>query len=81
MGPLIENINTLDEARDDVAWLKVYYDDISYVFIDESPVWDFNGLISNFGGLIGFWMGCSVLSFIEVFEIIFYFFYYSIKNN
>jgi hypothetical protein len=49
MGPLLENINSLYEARNDVAWLKIYYDDISYSYISETPVWDLNSLLSNFG--------------------------------
>ena len=51
----MSNIENIEEARRDFAAVYIYYDDISYDYISQSPVYTFNYLMSNFGGTIGLW--------------------------
>ena len=51
--------------------LNIYYDSLSYTTIDETPKTEWIDLISNTGGTLGLFLGISVLSLGEIFEIIF----------
>jgi hypothetical protein len=48
----------------------VYYEDLKYTLISQSPKTDTLSLISNIGGILGLLLGISFLSFIEILEII-----------
>ena len=71
---LVKNFNkieTIDEARKNMLLVNIYYSDISYTYISESPYWTWTSLFSNFGGQLGLFIGMSVLSFIEFIDLIF----------
>ena len=71
---LVKNINkieTIDDARKNLLLVNIYYSDISYNYISESPYWTWTSLFSNFGGQLGLFIGMSVLSFIEFIDLIF----------
>ena len=71
---LVKNINkieTIDDARKNLLLINIYYSDISYTYISESPYWTWTSLFSNFGGQLGLFIGMSVLSFIEFIDLIF----------
>jgi hypothetical protein len=53
VGPLLQNYSTVDEARNDLLMLYIYYSDISYTYIYETPSWSVFSLLSNFGGQLG----------------------------
>ena len=46
----------------------VYFSDLSISLIEERPVYNFVIVISNFGGLLGLYLGISVLTVLELFE-------------
>ena len=47
---------------------SVYFSDLSMTVIDERPVYNFVMVISNFGGLLGLYLGISVLTVLEILE-------------
>jgi hypothetical protein len=51
MIPWLERIKNIEEAKFDMAAINIFYDDISYTLISETPVWNINTLLSNFGKL------------------------------
>lgn len=63
-------INSIDEARKNMLAVKIFYEDLSYTYIEETPVWTELTLISSFGGQLGLFVGISLLSFVEIFELI-----------
>ena len=53
--------------------LNIFYDSLSYTTIEEIAKMEFTDLFSNTGGTLGLFLGISLLSFGEIFEIIFVF--------
>ena len=51
--------------------LNIYYDSFEYTKIEELVKTDFIDLISGIGGTLGLFIGISLLSIIEIFELIF----------
>jgi hypothetical protein len=49
----LEHLKDLQQARNDILSAYFYYDDISYTYIVQTPLWNINTLLSNFGGQIG----------------------------
>jgi hypothetical protein len=49
----------------------VFYDRLSYTEITEKPSVPFVDLVSNVGGTFGLFIGISLLSFLEVVELIY----------
>jgi hypothetical protein len=49
----------------------VFYDRLSFNEITEKPSFTFVDLISNVGGTFGLFIGISLLSFLEIVEIIY----------
>ena len=50
---ILQNYSIVQEARNDLLMLYVYYNDISYTYIYESSYWTIISLLSNFGGQLG----------------------------
>ncbi len=48
----------------------IYYHDFYYTSITEQPKTTFDQLISNIGGLLGLFIGGSLMSFFEIFELL-----------
>ena len=49
----ISNIKTIEDARESLLMLNIYYSDLAYTYISESPQWTLITLLSNFGGQLG----------------------------
>lgn len=49
---------------------NVNYDNLRYTSVDEVPAVTFNGLLGNLGGQLGLFIGISILSFVEVIELL-----------
>ena len=58
-------------ARDSLAKIFVYFDEIKYTKISEEISVTFFDLIANIGGTLGLFIGISLLSFVELFELFF----------
>ena len=68
---LYENIDlsTFDLYKQYYYSIKVFYPTIKYTYISESPKMTNVGLLASMGGSLGMFLGFSVFSFLEVFEI------------
>lgn len=62
---------SLELARRSLVKIFVYFDEIKYTSITESPTISFVDLIAGIGGTLGLFIGISLLSFVEVIELIF----------
>jgi hypothetical protein len=62
---------------------NVYYDTLSYTVLTESINMDVVALLSSIGGSLGLLLGLSLLSFIEVLEVVVetVFIYYKNENK
>jgi len=59
---------TYEELKRSVLSLNVYYEHMSYTYINQKPKTKLFDLISNVGGLFGICLGASFLSFVEILE-------------
>ncbi|KAK0395440.1 hypothetical protein QR680_001280 [Steinernema hermaphroditum] len=58
-----------DEARTNVVKLEVYFEELNYQSITETPAMDIFDLLSNIGGTLGLYVGMSFLTLGEFFEL------------
>ncbi|CAH2277308.1 amiloride-sensitive sodium channel subunit gamma-like [Pelobates cultripes] len=56
--------------RDNVVKVVVYYQQLNYELIEEVPSMQLVDLFSSIGGLVGLWIGVSVCTVAEFFELI-----------
>ena len=47
----------------------VYYDQLKYTLIEQQPKLELYGLVSNIGGTFSLFLGLSIGSFLEIFEV------------
>jgi hypothetical protein len=66
--------------RPDKIYIRIYYDDLKYTWINQQPKIELFGLISNIGGSLSLFVGISFISFLEFFEITFEFIYNFFKK-
>ena len=59
---------TLEDLRASVVAFSIYYPDFKYTVIEQLPKMQLVDAVSNFGGLLGLFVGVSFLSFVELFE-------------
>lgn len=52
------------------AMVNIFYDSMSYVMFQESPQISFDTLLSNIGGNLGLFTGASILTSIELIELL-----------
>ncbi len=55
--------------RNNIAYLKIYFDSLSYTMITESPSISLITLISNIGGSVGLMLGVSFATVVEIIEL------------
>jgi hypothetical protein len=63
-----ENI-TNEMLKSKIAKVKILFNDLSYTVVSESEKFNFVDLASSVGGTLGLFLGISILSFIELFEL------------
>jgi hypothetical protein len=68
-----ENITNITDETIEESFVSfdVYYNSLSFTQIDEVPVQTTLNIVSNIGGTLGLFLGMSLLSFIEVIELLF----------
>jgi hypothetical protein len=59
-------------VRDDVAIVKIYFTDMKIKHTDESTAYSWSAFFSDLGNSLGLLLGASVLSLIEVLDMIVY---------
>ena len=69
------------KIKDSVLSLNVYYDSLVYTQIDEVPSTTMGEVLSQIGGQWGLFLGISILSFLETFEMIYELIYIYVDNN
>ena len=70
MKYVIGNI-TDQQIKKSLVSVNFYYDDLRYTQMSQSELMTFDDLLSNVGGTLGLFIGISILSFAEIFELIF----------
>ncbi len=76
---IIDNFKNENISRDEldyerlqqsVSCVYIYFNDLNYVYIEQSPTRLFVDLLSSLGGTLGLFVGVSFLSFVEIFELL-----------
>ena len=63
-------ISNDEDIEDKVLRIIIYTNDFDYEYVSESESVLLVNLIANIGGTLGLFLGVSVLSFCEIFEIL-----------
>ena len=63
--------SSLDDVKQSIVNLNIFYDRLSFTEISEKPSFTFVDLVSNVGGTFGLFIGISLLSLLEMVEIIY----------
>ena len=66
---------TTAKITEEIVKLNIYYESLTFTEMTESASMDFVSLISSIGGFMGMFLGMSVMTLVEILEIIFKFFY------
>ena len=61
--------SSLDDVKQSIVNLNIFYDRLSFTEISEKPSFTFVDLVSNVGGTFGLFIGISLLSLLEIVEI------------
>jgi hypothetical protein len=61
---------SLDKLKQSIVKLSIFYDELRYTEIVESERMTLVDLLSGLGGVLGLFLGASLLSFLEIAEII-----------
>ena len=61
---------TYAKFKERSVMVSIYYSQLNYLAINQLKKFEFMDLLASIGGLLGFFIGMSFLSFIEFFEII-----------
>ena len=78
----MEYTNTsFDEFKQTHLALNIFYPNKEFTEIRETPKMKLVDLVSNLGGALGIFLGFSIFSFVEVFEIVIQIFYITLKKN
>jgi hypothetical protein len=63
--------STVDLARNIMVKIFIYFDEIKTTEISETPTMTFENMLANIGGTLGLFIGVSLLSFVELIELLF----------
>ncbi|KAF6027068.1 hypothetical protein EB796_014629 [Bugula neritina] len=66
----ILNDKTRQSIKEEFVNVEVYFDNLNYYLYKERASMTLEDLVGNIGGHLGLWIGMSVISFVEVFELI-----------
>ena len=61
---------TLEDLKQSLISFEIYYNEMTYTLMLELPKIKIVDLVANLGGILGLFIGISVLSFVEILEII-----------
>jgi len=60
--------------------VNIYYEDFFYTLIKEDPKTSFDSLIGTIGGLLGLFLGASLISFYEIIDLLISVIYISLRS-
>ena len=79
---ILSDFNSKNESIDGkLLNFQIYFESYYYDLISESPALIIPTLLANIGGLLGLFLGLSLLTFFEIFEIFFELFYKLIEKR
>ncbi|XP_021340130.1 acid-sensing ion channel 1-like [Mizuhopecten yessoensis] len=61
---------SVESVIDNFLGVNIYFEDVNYEVITESAKYDEFQLLSNIGGTLGLFVGASVLSFVEIIQML-----------
>lgn len=64
-----KNFTSYNDFRLRYFSISVYFRELKYILIEQSPKTQFFDALSNFGGIMGIFIGASFLSFFEIIEL------------
>ncbi|VCX41659.1 unnamed protein product, partial [Gulo gulo] len=64
------NLGQTPSLRSSVAKVNIFYQELNYRMVDETPVYSVPQLLSAMGSLWSLWFGSSVLSVLELLELL-----------
>ncbi|KAL3084435.1 hypothetical protein niasHT_035237 [Heterodera trifolii] len=62
----------MEKYRTNAALVQVFYEELNYETLSESVAYSLTSLFADLGGLTGLWIGISVVSVLEVFQLIWF---------
>ena len=66
---------TIDFIADDIVKLNIYYESLTYTLTEESVSINLVSMFSSIGGFMGMFLGMSIMTLVELLEIIIKYFY------
>jgi acid-sensing ion channel 5 len=64
------NKTTFEEIKSSVVKVNIFYNDMSYTTVTETESLSWDTLLGNIGGMLGLFLGMSLLSLVEILELI-----------
>jgi hypothetical protein len=62
----------MEKYRTNAAMIQVFYEELNYETLSESPAYGLTSLFADLGGLTGLWIGISIVSILEVFQLVWF---------
>ncbi|CAJ0564660.1 unnamed protein product, partial [Mesorhabditis spiculigera] len=60
----------LEKYKKNAAMVQVFYEELNYETMEESPQYSLTSILADLGGLTGLWIGASVVSLLEIGSLI-----------
>ncbi|KAI1727475.1 amiloride-sensitive sodium channel domain-containing protein [Ditylenchus destructor] len=60
----------MEKYRKNAAMIQVFYEELNYETLIESPAYTFLSLLADLGGVFGLWIGISVVSVVELVQLL-----------
>ncbi|VDO15164.1 unnamed protein product [Brugia timori] len=62
----------MERYRRNAAMVQVFYEELNYETLTETPAYTLTSALADLGGLTGLWIGASVVSLMEILALIVY---------
>ncbi|KAE9413773.1 hypothetical protein Angca_002758, partial [Angiostrongylus cantonensis] len=60
----------LEKYRKNAAMIQIFYEELNYETLQETPAYTLTSVLADLGGLTGLWIGASVVSLLEIFSLL-----------
>ncbi|KAL8599244.1 hypothetical protein ACOMHN_007960 [Nucella lapillus] len=68
--PVLSNFTDIQDFRNNIAKLSIFFKQLNYEKFETFPSYDWYRLLSDLGGQLGLWLGVSLLTFVELLELL-----------
>jgi hypothetical protein len=75
------NFTSFEDLKNTLIDIRVYYPDLAYQTITQSPIYAGIDLLSLIGGTLSLFIGFSILSFVEIMDLFLSFFIILIRKK